>query len=99
MKNGAIIRAALVVILSAFALSQPAFAQNALGGPKKPTAVGGAAKQNSPVVPANKAGAQCCFAAAEVRYLRREGPQVKEEVWHAFHPSRRAQVRAPQDEV
>jgi hypothetical protein len=57
MKNGAIIRAALVVILSAFALSQPASAQNALGGPKKPTAVGGAAKQNSPVVPANKAGA------------------------------------------
>jgi hypothetical protein len=57
MKNGAIIRSALVVILSAFALSQPASAQNALGGPKKPTAVGGAAKQNSPVVPANKAGA------------------------------------------
>jgi hypothetical protein len=57
MKNGAMVRAALVVIISAFALSQPAFAQNALGGPKKPTAVGGAAKQNSPVVPANKGGA------------------------------------------
>jgi hypothetical protein len=48
MKNGAIIKAALVVILSAFAPSQPASAQNALGG---------AAKQNSPVMPANKAGA------------------------------------------
>ena len=56
MKNGAMVRAALVVIISAFALSQPAFAQNALGGPKKPTAVGGAAKQNSPVMPANKGG-------------------------------------------
>jgi hypothetical protein len=57
MKNGAIIRAALVVILGAFALSHPVSAQTALGGPKKPTAVGGAAKQNSPVVPANKGGA------------------------------------------
>ena len=56
MKNGAMVRAALVVILGAFALSQPASAQNALGGPKKPTVVGGAAKQNSPVVPANKGG-------------------------------------------
>jgi hypothetical protein len=50
------VRAALVVILSAFTLSYPASAQNAVGGPKKPIAVGGAAKQNSPVVPANKGG-------------------------------------------
>ena len=63
MKNRAIIRAALVVILSVFALSQPASAQNALGGPKKPTAVGGAAKQNSPVVPANKGGANAVSTA------------------------------------
>jgi hypothetical protein len=63
MKNRAIIRATLVVILSAFALSQPASAQNALGGPKKLTAVGGAAKQNSPVVPANKGGANAVSTA------------------------------------
>ena len=57
MKNGAVKRAGLVAILGAFALSHSASAQTALGGPKKPTAVGGAAKQNSPVVPANKGGA------------------------------------------
>jgi hypothetical protein len=56
MKNGTTIMLALVVFLSAFALSHPASAQTALGGPKKPTAVGGAAKQNSPVVPVNKGG-------------------------------------------
>jgi hypothetical protein len=56
MKNGTMIRAVLV-ILGVFALSHPASAQTAVGGPKKPTAVGGAAKQNSPVVPANKGGA------------------------------------------
>jgi hypothetical protein len=56
MTNGAMVRAALVVILSAFTLSNPASAQNAVGGPKKQIAVGGAAKQNSPVVPANKGG-------------------------------------------
>ena len=65
MKNGAIIKAALVVILSAFAPSQPASAQNALGGPKKPTAVGGAAKQNSPVVPANKGGSNAVSSASK----------------------------------
>ena len=65
MKNRAIIRVALVVILSAFALSQPASAQNALGGPKKPTAVGGAAKQNSPVVPANKGGTNPASTASK----------------------------------
>lgn len=56
MKNGAVKRAVLVAILGAFALSHSASAQTALGGPKKPTAVGGAAKQNSPVMPANKGG-------------------------------------------
>jgi hypothetical protein len=56
MKYGAVKRAVLVVILGTFALSHSASAQTALGGPKKPTTVGGAAKQNSPVVPANKGG-------------------------------------------
>jgi hypothetical protein len=65
MKNGAIIRTALVVILGAFTLSQPASAQNALGGPKKPTAVGGAAKQNSPVMPANKGGGNAVPTASK----------------------------------
>ncbi len=56
MKNGAMLLImAVVVLLGAFA--DPASAQTALGGPKKPIAVGGAAKQNSPVVPANKGGA------------------------------------------
>ena len=56
MTNSAIGRiATLVIILGAFA--QPVFAQNAVGGPKKQIAVGGAAKQTSPVVPANKGGA------------------------------------------
>ena len=63
MKNGTIIRAAVVVIVGAFALSQPVSAQNALGGPKKPITVGGAAKQNSPVLPANKGGAHPAPAA------------------------------------
>ena len=55
MKNGSIILImALVVVLGA--LPDPASAQNAVGGPKKPVAVGGAAKQNSPVMPANKGG-------------------------------------------
>jgi hypothetical protein len=55
MKNGSIVlMMALVVALGA--LPDPASAQNAVGGPKKPVAVGGAAKQNSPVVPANKGG-------------------------------------------
>jgi hypothetical protein len=56
MKNGSMVLAVIVVILGALALSYPASAQTALGGPKKPTPVGGAAKQNSPVVPANKGG-------------------------------------------
>jgi hypothetical protein len=56
MKNGSIVlMMALVVVLGA--LPDSASAQNAVGGPKKPVAVGGAAKQNSPVVPANKGGA------------------------------------------
>ena len=57
MRNGLIARVTalvvvLVVILGAFAYQ--ASAQNAVGGPKKPVAVGGAAKQTSPVVPASK---------------------------------------------
>jgi hypothetical protein len=34
----------------------PARAQSAVGGPKKPNALGGAVKQTSPVVPVNKGG-------------------------------------------
>jgi len=55
MKNGAIvILLALGVLVNDF--DHPASAQNAIGGPKKQTSVGGAAKQSSPVVPANKGG-------------------------------------------
>jgi hypothetical protein len=65
MKNGAIagvmslalvLGVVLGVVLGAFAVSYPASAQNAVGGPKKPVAIGGAAKQTSPVVPVNKGG-------------------------------------------
>jgi hypothetical protein len=61
MKNGAIagvmsLALVLGVVLGVFAVSYPASAQNAVGGPKKPVAIGGAAKQTSPVVPANKGG-------------------------------------------
>jgi hypothetical protein len=37
-------------------LCHPACAQSAVGGPKKPNALGGAVKQTSPVVPVNKGG-------------------------------------------
>jgi hypothetical protein len=53
MKNGTIV---LALVIGALAFADPASAQNAVGGPKKPIAVGGAAKQNSPVMPANKGG-------------------------------------------
>jgi hypothetical protein len=56
MKNAAI---AMVMAFTVFGtgFGHPAFAQSAVGGPKKQTPVGGAAKQNSPVVPVNKAAA------------------------------------------
>jgi hypothetical protein len=57
MTNGLIARVtALVVVLATIfgAFAHQASAQNAVGGPKKPVAVGGAAKQTSPVVPASK---------------------------------------------
>jgi hypothetical protein len=69
MKNGAIagvmgVAMVLAMILGVFAVSHPASAQNAVGGPKKPVVVGGAAKQNSPVVPANKGGSNANSAPA-----------------------------------
>jgi hypothetical protein len=53
MKIGASI---LVMFLGIYGTGYPnlAFAQGAVGGPKKQNAVGGPAKQNSPVLPANK---------------------------------------------
>jgi hypothetical protein len=74
MKNGAIaavtglalvLVVVLVMVLSAFAVSHPAAAQNAVGGPKKPVAIGGATKQTSPVVPANKGGSNASSAPAK----------------------------------
>jgi len=54
MKNKAI---AILMALGAFGndFCHPASAQSSVGGPKKQIVVGGAAKQNSPVVPVNKA--------------------------------------------
>jgi hypothetical protein len=57
MRSGLIARiTALVVVIATIsgAFAYQAFEQNAVGGPKKPVAVGGAAKQTSPVVPASK---------------------------------------------
>ena len=57
MTNEAIAKVmTLVTVLATIsgAFAYQASAQNAVGGPKKPVAVGGAAKQTSPVVPANK---------------------------------------------
>jgi hypothetical protein len=55
----------LAMVLGAFVLSGPASAQNAAGGPKKPVAIGGATKQASPVVPANKGGSNANSAPAK----------------------------------
>ncbi len=57
MTNQLIARVTALVAVSATifgAFAYQASAQNAVGGPKKPVAVGGAAKQSSPVVPASK---------------------------------------------
>jgi hypothetical protein len=55
MKNGArVILMVLGALVSDF--HHPASAQSSVGGPKKQISVGGAAKQSSPVVPANKGG-------------------------------------------
>ena len=44
----------LCALMSGF--YHPARAQRAVGGPKKPNALGGAVRQTSPVVPVNKGG-------------------------------------------
>jgi uncharacterized low-complexity protein len=57
MRNGLNARVTAVVIVFATifgAFAYQASAQNAVGGPKKPVAVGGATKQTSPVVPTSK---------------------------------------------
>jgi hypothetical protein len=66
MKNGAIAGVmGLAMVLGVFAVSHPASAQNAVGGPKKPVAIGGATKQTSPVVPANKGGSNANSAPSK----------------------------------
>jgi hypothetical protein len=66
MKNGAIAAVSgLAMVLGVFAVSYPAAAQNAVGGPKKPVAIGGATKQTSPVVPANKGGSNANSAPSK----------------------------------
>jgi hypothetical protein len=54
MKSGAVILAILLG-MGASTFPDPAFAQNAVGGPVKPKPIGGPVKQTSPVVPAPKA--------------------------------------------
>jgi hypothetical protein len=70
MKNGAL---AVVVILGAFGnFSPPALAQSSVGGPPptKQNAVGGPVKQNSPVLPPNKAGTVSVTAPSNVTAKR-----------------------------
>jgi hypothetical protein len=55
MKRGAAI-SVIILGLAGAAFCDPASAQNAVGGPKKPTAIGGPVKQTSPVVPPPKGG-------------------------------------------
>ena len=80
MTNGLIARVtALVTILVivAGAFVYQASAQNAVGGPKKPVAVGGAAKQTSPVMPASKgvstassSPSKCASGACVVKHTK-----------------------------
>ena len=68
MTNWLIARAtALAVVLATIfsAFAYQASAQNAVGGPKKPVAIGGATKQTSPVVPANKGGSNANSAPSK----------------------------------
>jgi hypothetical protein len=63
MKNRAL---AIAVILGAFG-NFPASAQTSVGGPPaKQNAVGGPVKQNSPVLPPNKAGTVSVTAPSNV---------------------------------
>jgi hypothetical protein len=55
MKRGAAI-SLIILGLAGGAFCGPAFAQNAVGGPKKPAVVGGPVKQASPVVPSPRGG-------------------------------------------
>jgi hypothetical protein len=51
-------RYAAITMVTAFIVfgnGLPASAQTSIGGPKKQTPIGGAARQNSPVLPVNKA--------------------------------------------
>jgi hypothetical protein len=51
MKYAAI---AMITAFIVFESGLPASAQTSIGGPKKQTPIGGAARQNSPVLPVNK---------------------------------------------
>ena len=55
MKHAALALTALLAVAGT-AFHQAASAQTSVGGPKKPIAVGGPARQTSPVLPSNKAG-------------------------------------------
>jgi hypothetical protein len=68
MKSGAAILA-LGVFLGG-ACCDLAFAQNSVGGPTRPTAIGGPAKQTSPVLPGNKAGSTAATPPSTVKCVK-----------------------------
>jgi hypothetical protein len=73
MKSGAAIRAILIGVffgLCGSGFSDPAFAQSAVGGPAKPRAIGGPTKQNSPVLPGNKAGPTAATPPSTVKCVK-----------------------------
>ena len=73
MKSGAAIQAVLIGVflgLCGSGFSDPAFAQSAVGGRAKPTAIGGPTKQNSPVLPGNKAGSTTATPPSTVKCVK-----------------------------
>jgi len=60
------VRAVILVMLLGLSASAPAIAQNAIGGPAKRGALGGAARQSSPVIPASKVGSTPVAAPSKV---------------------------------
>jgi hypothetical protein len=71
MKRGTAIRAVcLGVFLYGSICCSVAFAQNSIGGPKQPSAIGGPVKQASPVLPGNKAGSIAVTPPSTVRCVK-----------------------------
>jgi hypothetical protein len=71
--------AILMALLAAGAsgVSGGAFAQTSVGGPKKPPVIGGPVKQNSPVLPGNKAGSAVVTPTPTAKTAKAAVPATK----------------------